>query len=117
MSRFQEMHDSLLKRSTLSDEKLLNDRLNVRTHLSNESGPATNVFQKSPIDQILSKIRAEDATKMQNDLWKVRISKYADASSLDVIRLLQDSDQIESAQFFEEDDHTLTLIVRLSDEV
>ena len=117
MSRFQEMHDSLLKRSTLSDEKLLNDRLNVRTHLSNESGPASNIFQKSPIDQILRKIHADDATKMQNGLWKVRISKYANASALDVIRLLRDSDQIESAQFFEEDNHTLTLIVRLSDEV
>lgn len=117
MSRFQEMHDSLLKRSTLSDSKLAKDRLNVRTHLSNESGPASNVFQKSPIDQILRKIHADDATKMQNGLWKVRISRYANASSLDVIRLLRDSDQIESAQFFEEDNHTLTLIVRLSDEV
>ena len=117
MSRFQEMHDSLLKRSTLSDSKLAKDRLNVLTHLSNESGPASNVFQKSPIDQILRKIHAEDAIKMQNNLWKVRIARYLGKSSLDILRLLKDSPELESAQFFSDDERTVTFIMRLANEI
>lgn len=117
MSRFQEMHDSSLKRSTLSDEKLVKDRLNARTRLSNESGPASNVFQKSPIDQILRKIHADDAIKMQNDLWKVRIARYLGKSSLDILRLLKDSPELESAQFFSDDEQTVTFIVRLANAV
>lgn len=117
MSRFQEMHDSLLKCSTLSDEKLVKDRLNVQTRLSNESAPASNVFQKSPVDQILRKIHTDDAIKMQNNLWKVRIARYLGKSSLDILRLLKDSPELESAQFFSDDNRTLTLIVRLANEV
>lgn len=49
--------------------------------------------------------------------WKVRISKTYNDSTIDVVRKLNDSELVESAQFFEEDHHTLTMIVRLKDEV
>lgn len=54
---------------------------------------------------------------MQNDLWKARISRYQGQSSLDVLRLLQDSEELESAQFFSDDDKTITFVVSLANEV
>lgn len=113
MSRFQEMHDSTLTRSTLSDSKLVKDRMKSRLTLTNESHAISDVFQKSPIEQVIRKISSDDATKMQNDLRKVRISRYQNRSSLDILRLLQDSPELESVQFFSSDDRTVTFIVRL----
>lgn len=116
MSNLADLHDSLLKRSTLSDTKIIKDRSRSRLMLSNESRSISDVFQKSSVEQVIQTINSNDAIKMQNDLWKVRISKTED-SSIDTVRQLQNSDQIESAQFFEEDNHTLTMIVRLTDAV
>lgn len=118
MSRFQEMHDSTLSRSTLSDSKLMKDRLKNRfSKQLSESQTISNVFQKSPVEQVLRKIDAEDATKMQNDLWKVRISRYLGKSSLDMLRQLKNSSALESAQFFAEDDRTVTFVVRLANAI
>lgn len=118
MSRFQEMHDSTLSRSTLSDSKLMKDRLKTRfSKQLSESQIISNVFQKSPIEQVLRKIDSDDATKMQNDLWKVRISRYLGKSSLDMLRSLKDSPALESAQFFTDDEQTVTFLVRLTNEV
>lgn len=117
MSDLAELHDSLLKRSTLSDSKIVKDRQRSRLTLSNKSRSISHVFQTPSVDQLMKKIQSDDATKMQNDFWKVRISKTSNDSTLDVVRKLNDSELVESAQFFEEDDHTLTMIVRLKDEV
>lgn len=118
MSRFQEMHDSTLSRSTLSDSKLMKDRLKNRfSKQLSESQTISNVFQKSPVEQVLRKIDAEDATKMQNDLWKVRISRYLGKSSLDMLRQLKNLSALESAQFFAEDDRTVTFVVRLANAI
>lgn len=117
MSNLAELHDSMLKRSTLSDTKIVKDRSRSRLTLSNKSQSISNVFQKSSVEQVIRKIQSDDAMKMQNDLWKVRISKNPNDSNIDVVRKLNDSDLVESAQFFEEDKHSLTLIVKLSDEV
>ena len=114
---FQELRDSMMSRSTLSDSKLINDRMQSRSNRSFAGLTITNVFQTSPVDQILRKIRSNDAIKMQNDLWKARISRYQGQSSLDVLRLLQDSEDLESAQFFSDDDKTITFVVRLANEV
>ena len=114
---FQELHDSMLSRSTLSDSKLIKDRMQSRSNRSFAGLTITNVFQTSPVDQILRKIRSNDAIKMQNDLWKARISRYQGQSSLDVLRLLQDSEELESAQFFSDDDKTITFVVSLANEV
>lgn len=47
MSRFQEMHDSTLSRSTLSDSKLMKDRLKTRfSKQLSESQTISNVFSK-----------------------------------------------------------------------
>lgn len=117
MSNLAELHDSLLKRSTLSDTKIIKDRSRSRLILSNKSRSISHVFQNPSVDQVIRKIKSNDATKMQNDFWKVRISKTSNDSTIDVVRKLNDSELVESAQFFEEDDHTLTMIVRLKDEV
>ena len=118
MSRFQEMHDSMLSRSTLSDSKLMKDRLKTQfSRRSSDSHQISNVFQTSPVEQVLRKIDTEDATKMQNDLWKVRISRYLGKSSLDMLRQLKNSSALESAQFFAEDDRTVTFIVRLANAI
>lgn len=114
MSRFQEMHDSTLSRSTLSDSKLLKDRMKNRFFKrSSDSQSISNVFQKSPVEQVLRKIDSNDATKMQNDLWKVRIARYLGKSSLDMLRSLKDSPALESAQFFTDDEQTVTFLVKL----
>lgn len=114
---FQELHNSMLSRSTLSDSKLIKDRMNSRSNKSFSGLTISNVSQTSPVDQILRKIRSDDAIKMQNDLWKARISRYQGQSSLDVLRILQDSEELESAQFFSEDDKTITCIVRLANAI
>lgn len=118
MSRFQEMHDSTLSRSTLSDSKLLKDRMkSLLNRAASESQSISNVFQKSPVEQVLRKIDSDDATKMQNDLWKVRISRYLGKSSLDMLRSLKDSPALESAQFFTDDEQTVTFLVRLANAI
>lgn len=118
MSRFQEMHDSMLSRSTLSDSKLMKDRLKTRfSKRSSDSQSISNVFQNSPVEQVLRKIDSNDATKMQNDLWKVRISRHLNKSSLDMLRSLKDSPALESAQFFTDNEQTVTFLVRLTNKI
>lgn len=114
---FQELRDSMMSRSTLSDSKLINDRMNSRSNKSFSGRTISNVLQKSPVEQVLRKIDREDAIKMQNALWKVRISRYQGQSSLDTLRILKDSEELESAQFFSDDDKTITFVVRLKNAV
>lgn len=114
---FQELRDSMMSRSTLSDSKLINDRMNSRSNKSFSGRTISNVLQKSPVEQVLRKIDREDAIKMQNALWKVRISRYQGQSSLDTLQILKDSEELESAQFFSDDDKTITFVVRLKNAV
>lgn len=114
---FQELRDSMMSRSTLSDSKLINDRMQSRSNKSFSGRTISNVSQKSPVEQVLRKIDREDAIKMQNALWKVRISRYQGQSSLDTLRILKDSEELESAQFFSDDDKTITFVVRLANAI
>lgn len=114
MANFLEIDQSFTNLSRHTDSKISKDRERVKVNLRSTEA-RKGMKQKSPVEQAVHQIRLDNAIKMQNGAYQVRISRYTDTDALTMKRMILFHEDVENVEFDWQDDRTITFIIKFVD--
>ena len=103
--------------SSITDQKVKNDRSLRKVYLRSNGCTRSNVKQKTPVEQAITRLERGNTIPMQGGLHLIRLNRYNEMCALDIERELKKSDKISYAQFDSQDRNTVTFLIGFTEEV